>query len=118
MAKHSVAVSRATQDALAVLGSQIRAARIARGWTQPELAARVGVHPRTISSLENGSPTVAIGTVFNAAFTTGVNLFGLEGDELALARRRGEETLALLPSHVRPSRSAHGRAQDAGDDDF
>ncbi len=38
--------------------------------------------------MESGAPNVAIGTAFNAAFTTGVNLFSLEGDELALARRQ------------------------------
>jgi len=59
---------------------------------------------------------VAIGTAFNAAFTVGVNLFGLEGDELALARRRGEETLALLPRSARTARPAH--TGQHVDDDF
>jgi hypothetical protein len=39
--------------------------------------------------------------VFNAAFVIGVNLFGLEGADLARARRQGEEILALLPARVR-----------------
>jgi transcriptional regulator with XRE-family HTH domain len=99
--KRTIAVMRASRDALAVLGAQVKTARLARGWTQAELARRIGVDARTLAALERGAPNVAIGTVFNAAFTVGVTLFGLEGDELALARRRGEETLALLPKQVR-----------------
>ena len=53
--------------------------------------------------MENGSPTVAIGTVFNAAFLLGVDLFGLDRTGLP-RRRRGEDTLALLPEG-----SARGR---------
>lgn len=113
MPKRTVAVSRASRDALAVLGAQIKQARLEQRWTQAALAARVGIDFKTLAAVERGSPNVAIGTVFNAAFTVGVNLFGLEGDELALARRRGEETLALLPKRARST----VRASD-GDDDF
>lgn len=101
MSRRGVAVSRASADALRVLGNQIRLARHARGWTIADLAARTDASRRTIANIESGAPTVAIGTVFNAAFTVGVNLFGLEGPELARARRQGEDTLALLPSKVR-----------------
>jgi transcriptional regulator with XRE-family HTH domain len=101
MSRRVIAVSRASADALEVLGNQIKMARHTRGWTVADLAARLGVNPRTVTNIESGSPTVSIGTVFNAAFTVGVNLFGLEGPELARARRQGEETLALLPSKVR-----------------
>jgi transcriptional regulator with XRE-family HTH domain len=116
MAKRRVAVSRASRDALAVLGLQVKRARLKRGWTQSELAARIGVDARTLSAVEKGAPNVAIGTAFNAAFTVGVNLFGLEGDDLVLARRRGEEILALLPKQVRTSRVPV--AEDGADDDF
>lgn len=115
MSKRSVAVSRASRDALVLLGTQVKRARLERGWTQNDLAARIGVDARTLSSVESGSPNVAIGTAFNAAFTAGVNLFGLDGDDLALARRRGEEILALLPRHARPRVS---RTENAADDDF
>lgn len=113
VAKHVVAVSRVSRDALAVLGTQIKTARLRRRWTQAELAARLGVDVRTLAAVERGAPNVAIGTAFNAAFTVGVNLFGLEGDDLALARRRGDETLALLPAYVRTAPE-----EDGTDDDF
>ncbi|MQY20104.1 helix-turn-helix transcriptional regulator [Nocardia macrotermitis] len=101
MVKRGVSPSRATRDALETLGNQIKVARVQRGWTQANLAARAGIDARTVSAIEKGAPTVSIGTVFNTAFITGVNLFGLEGDELALARRRGQEHLALLPKRIR-----------------
>ena len=101
MARRSVAVSRGSAEALAVLGNQVKLARYARGWTIADLAARLGVNPRTVSKIEDGSSTVTVGTVFNAAFLVGVDLFGLTGPELARARRQGRETLALLPAKVR-----------------
>lgn len=101
MARNTVAPTRATTDALQLLGGRIRAARIRRGWTLDDAAARVGADPRTWSAMERGAPGSSIGTVFNAAFLVGVPIFGLEGDDLAQARRAGLDTLALLPSRVR-----------------
>jgi transcriptional regulator with XRE-family HTH domain len=101
MPRRMVAVTRASKDAIAVLGNQVKAARARQGWTQADLAARIGVTPKTMAAIESGSPSVSIGNVFNAAFTAGVNLFGLEGADLARARRQGEDTLALLPERIR-----------------
>lgn len=101
MTGRRIAVSRATGDALTVLGNQIKVARLTHQWTLVEVAERLGVDRRTVSNIEKGSPGSHIGVVFNAAFLVGVDLFGLTGPELAAARRRGEETLALLPRRVR-----------------
>lgn len=104
MAKKTRAFASQTLDAAQVLGVQIARARRDRGWTAGELAARVGVSARTISSLEHGSPTVALGIAFEAATMLGISLFGADGPELAKLARQGRETLALLPSRVRRSR--------------
>ncbi len=112
MARREVAVSRAADDALRVLGNQIKLARHARGWSLSDAAARLHLDRRTVSSIEAGSPAAAIGTVFNVAFLVGVDLFGLTGPELARARRQGEDTLALLPAKVRKP------AATDTDDDF
>lgn len=40
--KHSAYVPPGTQDALVVLGAQIRTARVNSKWTQAELARRIG----------------------------------------------------------------------------
>lgn len=64
---------------------------------------RIGITEPHDQTQHHRQPTVTIGTVFNAAFLLGVNLFGLDPQALAEARRRGEDTLALLPSRVRPT---------------
>lgn len=105
MAKREVAPTRAATDALMVLGTQIRLARHANNWTAADLAARVGVGPRTVTAIEKGLPGVAAGTVFSAASVVGVRLFGASDDELARLRRRGEERIALIPSREYGPRS-------------
>lgn len=104
MAKKTRSFAPHTLDATLVLGMQIGQARRARGWTAQDLSQRVGVSPRTISSIEHGVPTVAIGVVFEAATLLGIRLFGAEGAELTRLVREGRDMLALLPSRVRPSR--------------
>lgn len=110
--KKVIAPTRAGADALAVLGTQIRAARHAKNWTAAELGMRIGVGPRTITAIEKGSPGVAIGTVFSAATVLGISLFGADDAELARLRRRGEERVALLPSREYSAREV----TDVGDD--
>jgi len=100
-----------TLDAARVLGNQIALARRERGWTAAELGERVGISPRTVTNLEHGSPTVAMGVAFEAATMLGIRLFGVEGSELTVLARQGRDTLALLPSRV-----YHGRK--AVNDDF
>ena len=36
------------------LGNTLRAARAARGWTQADLAERIGVSRKTVNTVENG----------------------------------------------------------------
>lgn len=101
MTKKIPSLSRPAADAAAVLGGLIKVARLDKRWSQRDLAERLSVDPRTVAAIEAGLPTVSIGSVFQAAFLTGVPLFGLEGTDLAAARRRGEETLSLLPQRIR-----------------
>lgn len=110
MAKRRIAPTRAASDALVALGAQVRLARHERNWSAAELAARIGVGPRTITAIESGAPGVAVGTVFSAASVVGVQLFGASDDELARLRRRGEERVALIPSR-------EYRPRSEGDDD-
>jgi transcriptional regulator with XRE-family HTH domain len=111
VAKRTHAYAPPTRDAAVVLGAQIARARRSRGWTAEELGERIGVSSRTVSKLEHGSPTVTLGTAFEAATVLGVPLFGAEGPELAILARRGRDTLALLPSRVH-------RGRGPVDDDF
>jgi transcriptional regulator with XRE-family HTH domain len=83
-----------------VLGTQIALARRERGWTAQELAERAGTTARTISGIERGTPSASIGLVFETATLLGVPLFGVDARERAALARRGEQTLALLPTRV------------------
>ena len=96
--------SQQTTDAATVLGQQVAQARRERRLTQEELAERAGVTPFTVSKVERGDPTVALGTAFEVARLVGVPLFGVDDratmDGLA---RQGRDRLTLLPARVRPS---------------
>jgi transcriptional regulator with XRE-family HTH domain len=106
----SIKMSPAGREALLVLGSAVRAGRLRRRWTVAELAERVGTSRPTLTKVEHGDPTVAIGTYFEAATLVGVPLF--DGDDARsrfAAHTRAE--LALLPASAR-------RPKVAVDDDF
>lgn len=49
---------------MADLANRLREAREAKGWTQAELAARIGVSRKTVNTVENGifvpSTTIAL----------------------------------------------------------
>ncbi|MHA3724633.1 helix-turn-helix transcriptional regulator [Leucobacter sp. HY1910] len=101
MAREKVEVRGSAQDVLEVLGQQVRIARVERGWTQKHLGAVCGASERTISMIERGHPSVAVGNVINAALAAGVPLFQEEDPvELARMRFRGEEKIALIPKRV------------------
>lgn len=101
-------VVQEAKDALTLLGEQIRAARIGRGWTQANLAERIGSQQKTISAIENGQPGVRIGTVFQAALMAGVPLFETSTTNAALLTLPHP---ALLRRRARPT-------QPDVDDDF
>jgi len=87
-----------------LLGAHIREARAARGWTQRELAERVGTTPATISKVERGDLTVGVGLVFDAAVLVGVPLFVEDRSRLAAEADRTGEVVSLLPRRVRSDR--------------
>lgn len=100
-----------TKEALALLAASIKAHRLRRRWSIEELARRVGVSHPTIIKVERADPTVAVGTVLEAAVLVGVPLFDV--DPLVRARHhdRLESELKLLP------KAARRRTVEA-DDDF
>ena len=99
MPKRQHAYSPTVHDAATLLGAEITQARLARRWTVRELAERAGISPATLQKVERGNPSVAVGTVFDAATLVGVPLFYTDSrlaDEAARVRRP-----ALLPRTVR-----------------
>ena len=97
------------RDATRILGAQIAAARRRRRWTAARLAEQVNVSLPTLRKVERGDPTVAIGTVLDAAVAVGVPLFGGDVDRLA---DHIEDRVALLPDRVTPI------GDEGLDDDF
>jgi putative transcriptional regulator len=65
---------------LAELENRVREAREARGWTQAELANRIGVSRKTVNTVENGVflPSTVVALKLAAALGTSVEaLFSL-----------------------------------------
>ena len=103
--------SRLSEEALALLGKQIRLARKVRRMSEKDLSDRVGVARSTLQRIEKGDPVVEIGLVFEAAVLTGVDLFVPAATTLAPQLNRLDDKLALMPGSIR-------KATRAVDDDF
>lgn len=103
-------ISPDAEEALQILGAAIRGGRLRRRWTLDQLAERVGVSRPTIAKVERGDPTVAVGTLFEAAVIVGVPLFDSSDRERNRYGQLKRAELALLP--------AAARAVQAVDDDF
>jgi transcriptional regulator with XRE-family HTH domain len=104
MAEHRRAYSAFTQEALKLLGNQIRLARKQRRMSEANLAARIGVARSTLQLIEKGDPRVEIGLAFEAATIVGVALFVPEATTLAPQIERTQDKLALLPHTIRERR--------------
>ncbi|WP_110806521.1 helix-turn-helix domain-containing protein [Rhodobacter viridis] len=101
--------SLATRHGLQLLADEIQARRKLLRWSEQDLADRLGCARKTVRALESGKPTVAIGTVFEAAFLVGLQLFGdAAAVEGRLAETRGR--LDLLPRRI------HSRKPELKDD--
>jgi transcriptional regulator with XRE-family HTH domain len=103
MVSHTL--SPQTREALRILAASIRAARLGRGWTEADLAERVGVSRPTIVNLEAGRSGVAIGTVLEAATLVGVPLFSDDAERRTAYGALKSAELALLPDTARPRRA-------------
>lgn len=101
MATRARTYSRLTLEATQLLGARIRVARRERRWSLLELADRIGVARATVHKIEQGDPTVRLGTAFEAAAILGVPLFDEDPARRSLEARRADDRLAVLPRSVR-----------------
>ena len=97
--------SRLTEEALLLLGRQIKLARKRQRMSEHDLAARIGIARSTLQLIEKGSPSVAIGLALEAAALTGVDLFVPDKTTLAPEIERTEDKLALMPRSIRKPRN-------------
>ncbi|MGC9222187.1 MAG: helix-turn-helix transcriptional regulator [Solirubrobacteraceae bacterium] len=89
------------RDAARLLGEQVRLARLERRWSQRELAQRAGITGPTLRKVENGDPSVALGTALDVAALVGVPLFHEDRSRMSLDLDRTAARAALLPQRVR-----------------
>jgi transcriptional regulator with XRE-family HTH domain len=103
------AASRYAREAIELLGSSIRVARIERNLRMDDTAERAGISRALLRRIENGDPGVSIGAVFEVAAIVGVPLFEAERGRLAGHVAHQADKLSLLPKAVRVRR---GKVKD------
>jgi len=78
---------------VAQLGRRIRIARLRRGWSVADLAARAGINRNTLTALELGKPGTAVGVCITVLWALGL-----------------DKTLDLVAD---PDMDLHGKALEA-----
>lgn len=98
--------SKYAQEAVILLGEQIKLGRKQRKWSEHNLADRAGISRATLQKVENGEMSPAIGIVFELAALVGVNLF--EQDKLPLSKHieQTRDKIALLPKRIHVTKKA------------
>lgn len=71
-------------EAVAQFVNAIHQRRVELGWTQKELAERVGLHQESVARIENGGTVPRLDTVIKLALAMGMKL-SLHGMEEAAA---------------------------------
>ena len=82
MNKRTTVILPQTQEILSQMGEQIRLARLRRHLSAELVAERAGISRMTLSNIEKGSPSVAIGSY--AAVLHALN--GMDKDLLLIAK--------------------------------
>jgi transcriptional regulator with XRE-family HTH domain len=80
------------------LGRAIFARRKARGWSQDELAQRIGWDRKSVGRLENGVHAVTIDRLWRITDELEVTLADLEADAAEIARRRRQPPAPPAPT--------------------
>jgi len=79
--KHKNVIFPRAQRTLTVLGQNIKLARLRRKLSAAKVAERANISRATVSAIEQGSPSVAMGNYFQVSF-----VLGLEQDFLQVAK--------------------------------
>ena len=96
--KRTRAYSETVQHVAELLGAQVRQGRIEREWTMRQLAERAGIDKNTVSKVEHGDPSVALGTALDVAVLVGVPLFYEDRARLATEARVSARRRRSWPS--------------------
>ena len=101
MARRAHVHATATLQLVTALGLEIARGRRARRLSAEELAERAGISRSTLHAVEHGSPTVAVGVVFELAGLVGIDLFGVGPAGAPAMLESARTRLAVLPERVR-----------------
>ncbi|NNM28382.1 MAG: helix-turn-helix transcriptional regulator [Akkermansiaceae bacterium] len=101
MPKKPIRTGVVAKAALAHLAALLRVRRKEKSLTLEELAVRLGITIPTVRRMLEGSPSVAIGTYFEAAHILGVPLFDPEQERFTATAAKTEKLDSVLPQRVR-----------------
>jgi DNA-binding XRE family transcriptional regulator len=93
--------SRYAQEAVILLGEQIKLGRKQCKWTEKNLADRAGVSRATLQKIEKGEMSCAVGLAFEVATLVGVNLFDHNTLPLSKQMEHTRDKIALLPQRIK-----------------
>jgi transcriptional regulator with XRE-family HTH domain len=102
MPKAKIRTGILAKAALSHFATLLRVQRKERNLTLEELADRLGISTPTVRKILEGSPSVAIGSYFEAARILGVPLFDPDSNRFAVTATRTANVESLLPKRVRP----------------
>ncbi len=100
------AYTKYAQEAVLLLGKQIKLGRKQRKWSEQNLAERAGISRATLQKIERGEMTCAIGLVFEVASLVGVPLFEQDRQSLTMRIEQTNDKIALLPKRIQPKAMA------------
>lgn len=110
MGRQAIDLVPYARDAAALMGANVRTARLNQRWTAAQLGERAGCSRHTIAAIEAGRPAVAFGHVLNVCAALGLPLFVPNPTELSRLTKAQLEVLRLMPNRVMP--------KDGPSDDF
>ena len=93
--------SKHAQEAVILLGEQIKLGRKQRKWTEKNLADRAGISRATLQKIENGKMNCAAGLTFEVATLVGINLFEQDKHSLSKQIVQTRDKAALLPKRIK-----------------
>ena len=102
-------IPRPATENVTQLGQRVRIARIRRGWSVADLAAKAGINRNTLTALELGKAGTAVGVCFTVLWA-----LGLDKSLEAVADPDADLHGKALEASRRPKRA--GKSSKASDD--
>ncbi len=106
--RYTAALPSGVRKSIRELGEFIACARKEKGWTQEEMARRIGVSRMTVVRMEKGAPEVAAGLYLTAAWLLGLPVLSWQSMEGERGNTMTGSILtklkSTLPGRVKKSR--------------